>query len=208
MKYININDDDKTYKTDIVEQLCEIDLSKDVIICYPNRDNGEIYDDIVFGTDKFNLYNVFTLPLLDSEEFQFYPRIRICAPDGLILHFESKIPGIHIVEKNIEQIKGFEINQNLELNNLTLNIISSNNKSYNLYSKFIFYLKEYHRKRFLEFINKSKSPHNKILNYNHILDMYFGYSFLGQIEYNFNEIYLIQSNYIYFNLPNLGSILE
>lgn len=203
MKFITIDDRNKA-TVDTISELCQINLIKDIVICYPFSEESE--PDINFEVDEFTLYNRNQLQPNVNGLYTFFPRIKIMVPDGLRITEYCKFPGISIISKNIDKYKGIQLNTKLALSNLDIELFAEIGK-YNIYHKLEYIISEFNRELFLKGM-KNRGVGMRIPPNSPLLGLYFVQTFQGGISETFNEIYIIRSNYLYKTFPNFGSSNE
>jgi hypothetical protein len=200
MKEIVISDEN-TITTDIIGQLCQINLLNDVIICCPYW--AKANDDILYDIDEFVLFNRNSLKLEPSGHYIFFPRIKIMVPEGVILQTYCKLPGMHVIQSKIEKYKGIQLSTELKLNEFILNL-NAIEGTYNIYSRFEYMLKEFNREMFLKNQNGRNISNIKIPEHTDILGLFLIESFVGYKKRDLGEIYLIRSDLLYHTFPNFG----
>lgn len=210
MKEIFISKDNKYNQKETelaVNELEEIDLTKDGVICVPSIDLDENPNllEVEFNGYGFNLYNAFNLRLSKNYNFEFIPRVRLCIPNGLKLEVKSLIPGINCVQSNYDCLQGIILKDYQIIPNLNNLIFYANECDYQFYNKCEFILKEYDRDLFIKYSQTEFNTTTRININTPIIHFDFLTTFIGN-GYNpkYNEIYIIHSDYIYSNLPDLG----
>ena len=201
MKEIIINENNST-TSDIVGELCKIDLTTDVVISCPYWDKN--YDDISYDIDQFILFNRHDIKSNTNDNYTFYPRIKYTLPEGLISQFSCRIPGISIIQRTFTKYKGIQLVDNKMITDDLIIDMTAIEGSYNIYYKTEFILTEFDRNLFLKNKNLKNRVNIKIFEHTDVLDMYLVESFIGRKTRSLGEIYLIRSNYIYDNFPNFG----
>lgn len=199
MKHIII--DDRNVKSDIVGDLCQIDLTRDIVICSPSVKMGEI-EDVSFDVDEFNIYNRNDIKYDTSNNYIFFPRMKVMVPDGLKISAYCKMQGMCIVNHTIDKYKGIELDVSLPYDNLHLTLAAIKGK-YNIYYRFEYIMNEFNRELFLRG-TKTRGAGLRIPTNTNILSMHFHTVFQGGHTFDFNEVYIIRSDYLYDTFPNFG----
>lgn len=208
MKEIFISSDNKydARQSELaVNDLQEIDLTKDVIICCPSIEEESNILEIEFSGYQFKLNNMYNIRLSRDCNFEFNARIKLCVPNGLKLTSECIIPGLYCIQNQYETTSGVILKDYQIIPTLNNLILYANNNDYTFYNKVNFILKEYNRDMFTKYaMNKFKTT-TRIDANTPIIEIYFITTFIGD-GYNpkYNQVYIIHSDYIYRNLPDLG----
>lgn len=195
-------DNNGTATSDIIEQLCAVELTQDVVIVTPYFEETD--DDIVYEFDDFCLKNRNTIRPDRNSIYRFFPRIKISLPFGLCLQTYSKIPGLMIAQQSIEKIRGIELDEitlSKEISDINLSITAIKGE-YTLYNKFIYNLKEYDRESFFNHLGEYRKGGLKIPERLNILGLNIIESFIGGERRFYNELYIIRSDYIFQRFPN------
>ena len=199
MKYIIVEENDMT--SDIVEDLCSIELTQDAVIVCPLHE--EMDDDFAFETDDFILRNRKALTPDRNNIYTFYPRMKMSLPVGLTMSTYCRIPGLAITQQTVDKTRGMEF-ENWEpfdgKDPLKLNFTALKGE-YTLYSNMTYYLKEFNRQAFLNHLGTRHSG-IRIRERSDILGMLINECFLGGPRNFFNELYIIRSDYIYKRFPD------
>lgn len=197
---------------ELIDSVCQINLSRDVVICTPtcNENNKSSCHFNGYGFNIFNSYN------MDSDKYNTFtisPLIKFTIPNGLKPIIESKINGLFISESNYKSFEGVIIDsddiadvlnkENTDFDKLEL-YTNTIDYTYIDYVQLIF--REYNRELFLKEISKLYKNSTKIPPMSLIADIYFVQTFIGnnitsQIG---GEVYLIHCDYIFNNFPNFG----
>lgn len=202
MKILTISDDDKIYQqNDVLDHLLEIELSHDVVICTPNWTSTEF--DVQFNGSGISLYNRNTMKYDKYSNFTFFPRMKMTIPNGLFPNIKCKIPGLYIIQEEYTSFDGIEIpskqilvnNSNFTLAAIDMNYIYQHTSQYTL--------KEYNREIFIKYAMSKYTAVHIPPNQN-VIDITFLKTFIGEYSDLFNQLYIIRSDYIYNNFPNLG----
>lgn len=201
MKSIVISDSGSV-TSDIVDAVCNIDMTRDVVICCPHWKTGR-KKDADLDVDSFVFRNYTDLRPNDERVYTFYPRVKMSVPKGLKPSFNitSQIQGLHITENSVTKIEGVELNSTWIEDEFPINVMGITG-TYTLYTKFIFQLKEYQRALF----SKNKFVGFRIPLDTNIINMYLMAHFFGENTFNpgfYGEVYLIYSNNAYQNFPNM-----
>lgn len=211
MKEIYFNDDgsrfkllnDQTIKLDTELVVDEINLSSDVVICTPSFKDEK--HDIKFNGHGFSLYNAAALRFNNKNDIVYFSRTKMTVPNGLDLQFSSQIPGLFQFALEKEIYEGIEFTEEIKTEFTDTIVWYSNDINYQFYNKLIFTLKEYDRELFTTYSNKNFKSNIKIPENSLILNLNFINTFIGlEKSTRLNEIYIIHSDYIYHNFPNMG----
>ena len=186
---------------DLQTELCNIELTQDIIICCPYSAPTAPLD-IEYDVDDFIMRSRNDLRPDRDNTYMFYPRAKIIVPNGLYLQTNCCIPGMHMIHKDIEKIRGIELNMELPHNESNIKFeISAVKGEYTFYKKMVFYLKEFNRDMFLKGIG-NRHGGIRIPNDINIMTMYFVETFVGGERPYFNEVYIIRSDYLYSRFPD------
>lgn len=199
MKTIVINEHDNI-STDIVEEICNIDLTQDVVISMPMWRAGR-KKDIDVDIDMFTLRNYTDLKPGEDRTYTFFPRMKMTLPKGLIPNFNTKIHGLQISEISTTKVEGVEVNHVFDVPEKQIDI-SAIHGTYTIYTKFVFQMKEYHRSIF----SRNKFVGFRIPMDTDIINMYLTAHFFGIGTFkpeSYREIYLIYNDKTYQSLPDL-----
>lgn len=183
----------------------EIDLNSDVVICTPSVNNHEEPYDVKFNGYGFSVYNKFVLRLSPQYTFDFFSRVKMTIPNGLKLNISSAIPGLHCVRENYDIYEGINLDEEgSKLNQLNLKFYT-NNRNYTFYNKMEYVLKDYNKDEFNKVAKEKYATSIRIPEWENVINIEFVKTFIGLSNTPpLNEVYLIHSDYIYSNLPNLG----
>lgn len=199
MKEIILHDDGEV-SSDIVEELCNIELTQDIILVTPYDPDFEY---INYNVDDFHLYNHNDLRPDKYNNYTYYPLLKMCLPEGLKPLYNCEIFGTTIINDHLEKIKGIELQINVpNLQNMKLEL-SAIRGSYSIYNKHEIVIKEYNRALFLQYLGSTRGG-LKIPKGNCMLSLFFIETFIGGEKPYYNDIYLIRSNYLYKQFPNFG----
>lgn len=205
MKSIVIEDDGKV-TTDIVSELCNIELTQDVLIVSPYTKD---FKDIVFEQDQFGIYGRYDYRPDRNNNYIIYPRIKVCCPQGLSMELYTAIPGMHIANINIEKLQGIELDKSYAVDPAAVDNFSSIGLSairgeYSIYNKIELVYREFSRDLFMKGISDARFSGLRIPINTKLATLRFVNTFIGQKEQYYNELYLIFSDYLYKQFPNFG----
>lgn len=199
MKEIII-DNEGNVSSDIVDELCNIELTQDVILVTPYTED---FNHIEYAVDDFNLFNKHDIRPDKHNNYTFYPLVKMCLPEGLKPIHKCEIFGTTIINERIEKLAGVEVDMTIpNLHDLKLEV-SAIRGSYSIYNQHEVVIKEYNREQFLKYLGSTRGG-LKIPKGNCILSMFFIETFVGGERPYYNEIYLIRSDYLYKQFPNFG----
>ena len=194
-------DNNGNVNCDVTAELCNIELTQDIIICCPYSDPLNP-NDIQYDVDDFIMKTRSDLRPDRDNTYMFYPRAKITVPNGLYLQTNCVIPGMNIIHKDIEKIRGVELNVELPASKDQMQIeISAVKGEYTYYKKLVYYLKEFNREMFLGGIG-NRHGGIRVPNDINIMTMYFVETFVGGARPFFNEVYIIRSDYLYSRFPD------
>ena len=199
---------------ELIDSVCQINLSRDVVICTPtcNENNKSTCHFNGYGFNIFNSYN------MDSDKYNSFtvsPLIKFTIPNGLKPVIDSKINGLFISETNYKSFEGVIIDNEYISEKIANDVKDSDFDKLELYTNTIDYtyidyvqliFREYNRELFLKEISKLYKNSTKLPPFSLIADMYFVQTFIGnnicsQIG---GEVYLIHCDYIFNNFPDFG----
>ena len=204
MKIITIDDNDqKIQSSDIVQDLIEIDLSQDVVVCTPNSEDTQ-FNDVTFNGSGISAFNRFNIKYDKYSNFMFCPRLKMSIPNGLYPTYTCKIPGLFVIKTDLTDFDGIEVNSPAHLldKNPNLTYVAST-MNYKCITKFEFTLHEYNRDMFIKYANE-KFNSIQLMAQNNLIDIMFLKTFIGVESMLYNNFYIIRSTYIYNNFPNFG----
>jgi hypothetical protein len=207
MKYILLGDN-KKFSTTIPDQLEQINLTKDIVICCPDIDEKTGNPDILFTVDEFIVHNREDLTPNTSigNIYIYQPRFKFSIPYGIKYNPQSNIPGLEISNREFDKIYGYDLSKKEPLLYENIKIEFNENElcDYICYLKFKYYLKEYNRNVLLSYLKNNKSNGYQINKWTEMLNFHFTKSIIGSENFN-GEVYIIYSSYIYINFPNFGN---
>lgn len=190
-----------------VNDLEEINLNKDIIISTPSIDKEDqsFFNDVDFNGYGFNIKNCYNLRLSKSYTFEFVPRVRLCIPNGLKLIITSLIPGLACIHSNYNTLQGIILKDYRLLPNLDNLIAYADDINFTFYNKCEFILKEYDRDLFLKYSLDAYKTSTRLNINSNVVSMEFLCTFIGNgFNPQYNDVYIIHSDYIYNNIPDLG----
>ena len=191
-----------------VNELEEINLNTDVILCSPSIDKDEDelpFNDIEFNGYGFNIKTFYNLRLSKTYTFDFVPRLRMCIPNGLKPVISCLIPGLSCIHSNYTTLQGVILKDYRLLPNIDNLIAYANDGNFTFYNKCEFILKEYNRELFLKYSTETFKTSTRLNKNSSLVDIEFLCTFTGNgFNPTYNEIYIIHSDYIYANIPDLG----
>lgn len=186
-----------------LDDIFDINLEQDIVFCTPSIIDGEELMDIKFNGYGFDLYNPFTLNLDKFNNFEFFSRIKLTIPNGLKIFIKSSIPGLSCISEKYDIYDGIILPQTTLIDDFSNLTWYTNQINYQFYNKSQFTLKEFNRELFIKHSSTNYKSTIKIPPNNKILELYFVETFIGRTAPR-NELYLIHSDYIYNNFPDLG----
>ena len=204
MKIITIDDNDqKIQSSDIVQDLIEIDLSQDVVVCTPNSEDTQ-FNDVTFNGSGISAFNRFNIKYDKYANFTFCPRLKMSIPNGLYPNYLSKIPGLFVIKTDPTEFEGIEVNTPSHLLDKNPNMTCmASTMNYKCITKIEFTLHEYNRDMFIKYANE-KFNSIQLVAQNNLVDVMFLKTFIGVESVLYNSFYIIRSSYIYNNFPNFG----
>lgn len=205
MKEIFISDNGQLLNSTETIGDFEIDLNSDVVICTPSVNNHTEPYDVKFNGYGFSVYNKFVLRLSPQYTFDFFSRVKMTIPNGLKLNISSAIPGLHCVRENYDIYEGINLDEEgSKLNQLNLKFYT-NNRNYTFYNKMEYVLKDYNKDEFNKVAKEKYATSIRIPEWENVINIDLIKTFIGLSGTPpLNEVYLIHSDYIYSNLPDLG----
>ncbi len=196
---ISVDLEDRT-TTNIVEDLSEIDLTKDAVIVYKfSRLQNPPLKEVTFNVDGFDIKTIEELMPKSANSttiFYAYTRIKMMLPLGIYPQFDSILPGIKIRTEDFTKIQGIQVDQELKLGDKLINIKGTSGY-YSIYNKLHFILQQYDHQLFStnRFRGLRLPPGLDILRLRLVPH------FIGHWP-GFNIVYLICSSYLYDRFPN------
>lgn len=186
--------------TNIVDDLSEIDLTKDAVIVYKfSRLQNPPLKEVSFNVDGFDIKTIEELSPKSANSttlFYAYTRIKMMLPLGICPQFDPILPGVKIRTEDIEKVQGVQVDQELKLGDRLVNIKGMDGY-YSIYNKLHFILEQYDHQLFstnnfrglrlppgLDIIRLRLMPH-----------------FIGRWP-EFGKVYLICSSYLHDRFPN------
>lgn len=187
--------------TNVVDDLSEIDLTKDAVIVYKfSRLQHPPLKEVVFNVDGFDIKTIEEIRPKSANSitmFYAYTRIKMMLPLGIFPQFESILPGVKIRTEDIEKIQGVQVEQELKLGDKLINIKGMDGY-YSIYNKLHFVLQQYDHQLFadnIKFRGLRLPPAVDIIRLRLIPH------FIGQWP-QLGKIYLICSSYLHDRFPN------
>ncbi len=196
MKMITIKDDD-SITTDLVEKLCLIELTQDAVLVVPHIEDKNILD----FSHQFLLKNTNNIKPNNKNIYHFYPKLKMALPIGIYPNFETKIPGMNILQKKQTTLDGIELYADIPCSDDVDLKISAIKGEYIYYKDLNFYLNVFNRELFLNHIGLRSGL--LIKEQYDIISLNLIKNFIGLENNAINELYIIKSNYIYERFPNL-----
>ena len=186
--------------SNLVEDLAEIDLTKDAVIVYKySRLQHPPLKEVVFNIDGFDIKTIEELHPKSANSitmFFAYTRIKMMLPLGIYPYFQSILSGINIRTEMIEKIQGVQLDHELKLGDKILNI-KGEEGYYSIYSKIHFELQQYDHQLFStnKFRGLRLPPGEDILRFRLLPH------FIGKWP-EFGKVFLICSSYLHDRFPN------
>jgi len=201
IKQITIHPEDRI-DTNMVDDLSEIDLIKDAIICckYSNELNKMSKQEVFFDIDQFTVNSLeVNRPKKHPTKilYDFFPRIKITLPNGIFPQYSCILPGLKINNFKYEKQTGIEFEQEIKLIDRIINIKGEKGR-YSLYGSPSFELIENDH---IKFTSENNFMGFRIPIGQQIFSLRLLWQFIGQ-NTDLKNIYLICSSYIYDRLPN------
>lgn len=190
-------DKEQNINSENIEIISNIDLNKDVLICCPFHKNFKCVE---FNIDEFVIRSKDNIIKNASKTFSFEPQVSLSLPLSLTPDFKSNINGLHIGGVEIEKLFGIKLEQELKLNERILNI-DGKKEQYVIYKNMKFDLFEVNYDLFK---NNKKYIGYQIPKNESIISFKLLHNFIGENEYNINNIYIIHYDITYSQFPNFG----
>ena len=195
-----IIDPDENVSTNIVEDLSQIDLTKDSVIVYKySRSNGTFLREVKFNVDQFDVKNIEELKAKSANgitNFFAYTRIKMMLPIGLFPEFRSELKGVRIKHTMIDKIQGIDVNEQLNIDDKVVNIKGVRG-FYSCYNRFSIDLQHFDHKLFQD--NNFRGLNIPIGT--DLLSFRLVPHFVGRWP-EFGSVYLICSSYLHDRFPN------
>lgn len=201
IKQITIYPEDRI-DTNMVEDLAEIDLTKDVVICCKfSKDLNKIgKQEVNFNVDQFIINTIeINRPKKHPSKiiYNSYPRIKMTLPNGLFPQFSCILSGLQINNYKSEKKAGIEFKQEIKLIDKLINIKGEKGR-YSLYGTPSFELVETDH---IRFTSENNFMGFRIPLGEELFSLRLLHQFIGQAV-DLGNIYLICSSYIHDRLPD------
>ncbi len=205
IREINIDRDNKI-TTNIVDELSEIDLTKDAVIVFQHKDFKDHNKKIVeYNVDEFLINSAENMrPLggaagVHNINFDFFPRVKMSLPNGLFPQFRCLIPGVGIKNSTLDKIQGVELNEELKIGDAVINVTGIKGL-YSSYSDIAIRFEQFDHKLFT---NDAKFMGHRIPIGEPVIGMRLLPHFIGDWKsMGFRNLYAICGSYIHDRFPN------
>ncbi len=194
---------DVTPEYALVEQLANIDLLTDVVICFnPLQANNTFHRVVSDDIDQFAISNheaYKSIAMHSTLVFNTFPRVKISLPNGLVPDFTPMISGLNIRNIEFDKMQGIELDQSLEIPNVQVDLKAETGR-YSFYHNIKISYSVFDQALF----SKNKMIGNSIPINTNLCNLRLLPHFLGVnlCDVKLNNIYIICSKYIYSRLPN------
>lgn len=197
-------DKDNNISTNIVDELSEIDLTKDVLIVFkPANFNKTDIEAIEYNVDEFIINSIEDIRPAGhgkTVKFNIFPRIKMTLPNGLFPNFRCLIPGLGIRYDRLEKIQGVELTERLTLGDKIVDIKGVKGL-YSAYSEMAIELEQFDHQLFSE---DRRFMGHRIPANTQVLGLRLMPHFIGEwSKMDWRNMYMICSSYLHDRFPNL-----